>query len=402
MGAFRFEAVDAAGAVERGVLQADSARQCRSALRGRGLVPVSVEEMATSGPLHARTVERPWPAAELAFVTRQLAVLLDAAIPVEQALTTLVDQVERPRTREVLARVRAAVVEGRSLEKALEGFPRVFPEVYRALVAAGEASGELGAVLERLADHLESRQVLRAKVTGALLYPAVLSVTAFAAVVLVMVYVVPQVTRVFEGAHQQLPWITRALIGASDAMRNHGLWLVAAAAGAVVAARRRLRDPEVRRRWDARLLRVPVLGRLLLTADVARFSAALSILAGGGVPMLPALQAARAAVASPTLRDAIEQASRQVQEGAPLSRALAARKRFPPLFLQLVANGEATGRLPALLDRAARQQRLDLDRRVAIAATLLEPGLILVAGVAVLAIVVAIFLPMIEAQSLLR
>ncbi len=402
MGAFRFEAVDAAGSVERGVLQADSARQCRSVLRGRGLVPVAIEEMAASRTTRADAAGRPWPTAELAFVTRQLAVLLDAAIPVEQALGTLLDQVERPRTREVLAQVRAAVMEGRSLEKALEAFPRVFPEVYRALVAAGEASGELGAVLERLADHLESRQALRAKVVGALLYPAVLSVVAFAAVCLVMIYVVPQVTRVFEGARQQLPWITRALIGASEALRTHGIWLPAAAAGAVVAARRHLARPEARRRWDERLLRVPGLGRLLLTADVARFSAALSILVGGGVPMLPALHAARAAVASPTLRDAIDQAARQVQEGAPLSRALSARKRFPPLFLQLVANGEATGRLPDLLDRAARQQRLDLDRRVAIAATLLEPGLILVAGVAVLAIVVAIFLPMIEAQSLLR
>lgn len=402
MGAFRFEAVDAAGGVERGVLQADSARQCRSRIRARGLVPVAVEAVTVTDAGRPDAGTRPWPAGELAFVTRQLAVLLDAAVPVEQALTTLFEQAQRPHTRDVIAQVRAAVLEGHSLEKALETFPRIFPEVYRALVAAGEASGDLGAVLDRLADHLETRQALRAKVTGALLYPAVLGVVALAAVVLVLVHVVPQVTGVFEGARQPLPWITRALIGTSDVLRSHGGWLLVTVAGVVIAGRRQLTRAAVQHRWDRHLQRVPGLGRLLLTADLARFSAALSILVGGGVPMLPALHAARAAVTSPSLRDAIDRVARQVREGMPLSRALAAQKRFPPMLLQLAAHGEATGRLPALLDRAARQQRLDLDRRMALAVTLLEPGLILTAGVAVLAIVVAIFLPLVEAQSLLR
>lgn len=402
MGAFRFEAVDPRGGTERGVLQADSVKLARGLLRARGLAPVVVEEMAEGRADGSRRPARALPPAEIALLTRQLAVLLEAAVPVEQALSALLEQLDHAKTREVVAQVRAAVLEGRSLEKALEPFPKSFPDVYRALVAAGEESGELGPVLDRLADHLEMRQALRAKLLGAFLYPAVLSVVAVSAIVLVMVYVVPQVTRVFEGAHQQLPWITRLLIGASEFLRDHGPTLIALGASGVWLARRRLADPDTRRRWDERLLRAPLFGRLLVTADIARFSAALSILAGGGVPMLRSLRAARAAVASPTLGAAIEKATRQVQEGASLSRALAAQKCFPPLFLQLVASGEATGRLPALLDRAARQQRLELDRRVGILATLLEPALILAMGVAILCIVVAIFLPMIEANSLIR
>lgn len=403
---FRYEAVTNAGRTREGLLHADGPRHARQQLRAQGLTPIRLTELPAPQAA-ARDPGAPLPGdrisgAELARVTRQLAALLCAAIPAEQALATLLEHLERPRTRDIIAQVRAAVLEGQSLHGAMARFPRTFPEVYRALVAAGEESGELGPVLERLAGHLESRQALRGKLVAAFLYPAVLAAVAVIAIILIMVFVVPQMTRVFENAHQDLPLVTRVLVAASEGLRRHGVAITGTAAAIAWMVGFAGRRPEVRRSWDARLLRLPLFGRLVVAAEVARFSSVLAISVGGGVPMLRALDAGASAVGSPTLRRAVEEARRQVQEGMALSRALASQRVFPPLFTQLVASGERTGRLGPMLEHAAAQQRLELEQRTGALASLLEPALILLMGVAVMFIVLAIFLPIIDANSLVR
>ena len=406
MPAYRYEALDAEGKPADGLLEADNARAVRTALRARALVPLAVTPVAAPAAAGAGALaglrRRVFSATALTVWTRQLAGLVGAGLPLERALAALADEADLPRQRELLAHLRAEVNAGSSFARALASAPREFDEVYRAVVAAGEQSGALGAVLERLADDLEARQTLEARLLAAALYPAIVSVIALLIVVFLVTYVVPQVAGVFGGTQRALPVLTQAMLALSDFVRHWGWLLLLALAGGAVALALALRQSALRERFDAGWLRLPLLGRLARGYNAARFAGTLAMLAGAGVPILKALQAAAETLANRALRaDAID-ALAQVREGAPLAAALAAKKRFPALLAMFARLGEQTGTLPQMLQRAATQLSAEVQRRALALATLLEPLLIVAMGLVVMLIVLAVLLPIIEMNTWVR
>src|SRR5436190_9676035 len=398
MPSFRFEAADAAGRIEKGLVEADSAPAARAALRAKGLVPLEVDVTIGS----QRRLRRRFSEAELALVTRQLASLLAAGLPIALALGATIEQAEHHGVRDVFAAVRSDVFAGHRLAEALAQFPREFPDAYRASVAAGEDSGQLAGVMDRLAVYLEERAALRGKVLGAFLYPAVVTLVAFAILIFLMTYVVPQVVEVFAHSRQALPWPTRLLLALSWLVRVGGLWIVLGAIGAFFAARAWLRLPGRRLVLDRWLLRLPFFGRILRGVDTARFASTLAILAGAGVPLLRALEAARATLANSVLAGAVGEIIEAVREGQGLAAALARQKVFPPVLVHLAASGEATGELAPMLERAAANLSREAERRALALSTLLEPLLILAMGAVVLGIVLAVLMPIIEINQLVR
>jgi general secretion pathway protein F len=401
MPSFRFEAADSAGRIEKGLVEADSAPAARAALRARGLVPLGVDALATGGKKSALRRRR-FSEAELALATRQLSSLLAAGLPVAQALGAAIEQAENRAVREVFAAVRSDVFAGHRLAEALAQFPREFPDVYRASVAAGEDSGELAGVMDRLAAYLEERLALRGKVLAAFLYPAVVTGVAFAIVIFLMTYVVPQVVEVFANSRQALPWPTRALLAISWFTRVGGIWLIALLVGAFFAARAWLRLPGRRLVVDRWLLGLPLFGRILRGVDTARFASTLAILTGAGVPLLRALDAARATLANAVLATAVSEVIEAVREGQSLAAALGRSKVFPPVLVHLAASGESTGKLDSMLERAATNLSVEAERRALALSTLLEPLLILAMGAVVLGIVLAVLMPIIEINQLVR
>ena len=401
MPAYTYEALDAAGKSQQGVLEAENAKAARSQLRAQGLVPLSVAALAASVQTAgaSRWARRVFSSTTLAVWTRQLAGLVGAGLPLERALTSLSDEADDPRQRDLVAHLRAEVNAGAPFAQALSTTPREFDDVYRAVVAAGEQSGALGAVLERLADDLEERQALRAKLLGAALYPAIVSLIALVIVIFLVTYVVPQVAGVFVSNQRALPWLTVAMLALSAFVRQWG-WLVALAlaAGGVMLGLA-LRQEAFRQRFDAGLLGVPLIGRVARGYNASRFAGTLAMLANAGVPILKALQAAAETLGNRALRaDALE-ALVQVREGAPLAAALAAKKRFPGLLAMFARLGEQTGQLPQMLDRAAKQLSGEVQRRAISLATLLEPILIVVMGMVVMLIVLAVLLPIIQLNT---
>ena len=408
MAGFEYLALDSKGRTVRGVIDGDAERQIRGVLRERGLTPLSVGaiqeqpgrpgEKTSRGPRFRRGIS----GNDLALLTRQFATLVRAGLTLEECLNALIEQTDKPRTRSILAGVRGRMVEGQSLARSMGSFPNAFPDIYRVMVDAGEQSGRLVEVLERLADYTENRQSLRQSVTLAFIYPVLVTVVAISVVTLLLVYVVPQVTRVFANTGQALPLVTRILIAISDAARASGLiWLVVGAV-AVVALIAALRNPAIRHRWHLTMLRLPIVGRITRGINAARFADTLGILTASGIPLLPALQSAVPVVNNLPMRGAVEEALRQVREGGSLSRALAKTKLFPPLVVHLIASGEASGRLDAMLTRAAEAQARELQNWVRALTSLLEPVLILVMGAIVLFIVLAILLPIFEMNQLIK
>ena len=399
MEAFQYSALDAGGRTVSGVLEADSARQARTQLRARGLLPSAV------GRIQTRALQ-PWsrglPAAELSLVTRQLAILLGSGLTLEQSLNALIEEAAGPLTREVLTGVKSEVTAGSSLAGALGAYGQSFPGFYCALVQGGEDSGALPAVLQHLADYLDARQALRQKTSLALLYPVLVMAVAVLIVSGLLIYVVPQVVQVFQQSRQSLPLLTRALIGLSDFLRAVWPFLLAALIAIAASANMALRRPAARRRWHALLLRAPWLGLLVRGANTSRFASTLAILVGGGVPLLAALESAARVMTNRVMAEAVERAIERVREGASLARALGETRAFPPLLVHLVASGEMSGKLEQMLDRAAQLETQALERRLAVFLTLLEPVMILLMGGVVLMIVLAILLPIIEINQLVR
>jgi general secretion pathway protein F len=412
--AFRYAAADSAGKELSGLIEADSARLARQLLRGRGLVPLTVEPVAGEGQRAGLQLSlgRRLSQTELAVLTRQLASLLGAQLPVADALTVMVEQSEKQQIRELMAAIRTDVLGGSSLSNALARHPRQFPDIYRALIAAGEESGKLGAVLGSLADYVEERAKLQQKITLAFVYPVIVTVVALAVVIGLLTYVVPQVVQVFANTKQALPWLTRALIALSDFVRAYGWIVLVLAVVAFFLVRRLLRVEAIRLRWHKRLLQTPVVGVLSRSLNTARFASTLAILAGGGVPMLRALQAAGETVNNLAMRTRVLEATQRVREGFSLARALRAStnednqpgraRLFPPVLIHLIASGEATGTLPEMLGRAADIHAREAERRAMFFTSLLEPILILAMGVVVMLIVLAVLLPIIEINQLAR
>jgi general secretion pathway protein F len=404
MPAFKFEALRSNGKPITGLLEADNARAARAQLRSRELVPLQVTQVAAQAAAGSLrwAARRVFGTTALTVWTRQLAGLVGSGLPLERALTALADESEDPRQRELVAHLKSEVNAGAPFAQALASAPREFDDVYRAVVAAGEQSGALGAVLERLADDLEERQALKAKLIGATLYPAIVSVIAIVIVTFLVTYVVPQVAQVFTSSKRALPLLTVVMLAISGFVRQWGwLLLIALAAGGGALAWA-LRNEAFRERFDAAWLRLPLFGRLARGYNAARFAGTLAMLSGAGVPILKALQAAAETLGNRAMRADALDALVLVREGAPLYSALAQKKRFPGLLAMFARLGEQTGQLPSMLQRAAKQLSAEVQRRALQFATLLEPLLIVGMGLVVMLIVLAVLLPIIQLNQWVR
>ncbi|WP_132133406.1 type II secretion system inner membrane protein GspF [Pseudoduganella sp. UC29_71] len=406
MPAFRYEAVDAGGATRKGVVNADSPRSARSDLRTQGLTPLKVEAISAQVDASGKTKRRGFgerlSTTELALFTRQLASLLEAGLPLEQAFSALLEQAERPYVRDLIASIRSEVIGGAALSEVLSRHPRDFAEIYRALVASGEQIGQLSRVLTRLADYIERRNALVQKVKLAFTYPAIVTVVAFSIVIFLLTYVVPQIVSVFANTKQKLPVLTVIMLAVSDFVRNYGLIVLVLLIGAWVAWRRALQNIALKTRWHTWLLTAPLYGKFERSLNTSRFASTLAITTGSGVPILRALETSRDTLTNVAMQQLVEEASDAVREGVSLARALSAQKHFPPMLIHMIRAGEITGELPAMLNRAASAQEADLERRTLTIAGLLEPALILAMGVVVLLIVLAVLMPIIEINQLVH
>lgn len=400
MPAYKFEALNADGKTTSGLLEADNAKAARSQLRAQSLVPMSVTPVsAAQTGSSASFKRRVFSATGLAVWTRQLAGLVGSGLPLERALTALSDEADAPKERELVAHLRAEVNAGAAFAQALSTAPREFDAVYCGVVAAGEQSGALGRVLERLADDLEEQQALRSKLIAASLYPAIVSLIAVLIVVFLVTYVVPQVASVFASSKRALPTLTVAMLSISAFLRSYGWLVLLALVGAGGALSFMLRNESFRERFDAAWLQLPLVGRLARGYNAARFAGTLAMLAGAGVPILKSVQAAAETLSNRAMRADAMEALVQVREGAPLASALAGKKRFPGLLAMFARLGEQTGKLPAMLERAAKQLSGEVQRRAMHLATILEPLLIVTMGVIVMLIVLAVLLPIIQMNT---
>ncbi len=404
MAAYEYTALDVAGRERRGILDGDSARQVRQLLRDQSLLPVTVTEVSDAAPTQAFSISfgNRIRVADIALLTRQLSTLVRSGIPVEEALLAVSQQSEKPRVRSVVAGVRARVMEGRTLAEGLGAFPTVFPEIYRATVSAGEQSGHLDTELERIADYAENRQILQQKIRNAMIYPVLLTIICLGIVGLLLGYVVPEVVRVFEAGERELPILTRMLISASDFLRAWWWLMLVVIGGAVWGFRHWLRDPAARYRYDAFKLRLPLIGRVTRGNNAARFARTFSILTSSTVPVLEALKIAADVVTNAPMRRAVQDAAVRVREGAPIARSIGASKLFPPMLVHLVASGETSGELEAMLERAADNQERELDGVVNTAVGVLGPLMILLMGGFVFVIVIALLLPIFQLNQLVR
>lgn len=401
MAAFEYRALDAGGRSRKGVLAGDSPRQIRAWLRGQGLFPLDVQQVAEHSEVGvSERFRQSVSAADLALMTRQLATMVRAGMPLEQALRALGDQTSRRKLQSTITGVRAYISEGLSLGEALAKFPGTFPEMYRAMVEAGEASGRLDEILDRLADYTEEQQYLRQKLGVALVYPVLLTIVAVLIVIALLTYVVPEVIKVFEQTGQQLPLLTRGLIASSDFVRSNGLYLLAGIVGLVILSVYMLRRPAVRYQRDLLLLRLPFIGSLSRIINTARLARVLAILTGSGVPLLEALHIGAQVITNMPIREAVLGAAVTVREGGRLHDTLKQTGYFPPLLVHMLAAGEESGELESMLERAAIHHERELGTMVAAATALIEPLLILLMGGIVLVIVLAILLPIFEMNQL--
>jgi general secretion pathway protein F len=376
----------------------------RQLLRERQLLPVEVAEVEARERKARRgfSLFRGISGLDLALLTRQLATLVKAGLPLDEALQAVSEHTEKPRLQSIVLGVRAKVVEGHTLASGLDEFPYAFPPVYRATVMAGEQAGQLDSVLERLADYTESRHGLRQKVVQAMVYPILLTAIATLIITVMLIFVVPKVVGVFETTGQQLPLMTRALIAISEFTQNWWFLMLAGIGGAIFLARRLLKQDHIRRRVHLWMLRAPIFGRVARGLNTARFTRTLSILTASGVPALEALRISATVVANLPMRAAVEEAAVRVREGGAIGRSLSQSKLFPPMSIHLISSGEASGELDEMLERAANHQESEMDSLLATMLSVLEPLLIVIMGLVVLAIVMAILLPIFEINQLIR
>lgn len=405
MPAYSFEALTPQGETRTGVIDADSPRSARSILRTQSLVPlhVNVVGQKNTSPLNRVIWEkRVFSQTDLVVWTRQLASLVGAGLPLERSLTALSEESSSTQQRDLVAGLRAEVNAGSPLAQALAQHPQEFDELYVSVIASGEQSGRIAQVLDQLADDLEAQHQMRNKLTAAMLYPAIVSAVAFLIVMFLLTYVVPQVASVFTSGNRSLPLLTIVMLAISRFVQNtwmYGLLIVIIGAWVLRTA---LQQESFRERFDAAWLQLPILGKLSLGYNAARFASTLALLVGAGVPMLRALQSAAQTLSNRALRADAMLAIDLVREGAPLASALSQNKRLPSLLSMFARLGEQTGRLPEMLRHAANHLSNEVQRRAMQLATWLEPLLIVAMGAVVLLIVLAVMMPIIDLNQMVR
>ena len=403
MAAFEYIALNERGREQKGVLEADSSRHVRQILRDRGLAPLSVEASSEK-----RTSKRSFnwfrpslSVSERALVTRQLATLIAAGLPVEEGLLAVSRQTENTRTQKMLAAVRSQVMEGYSLANSFAGYPNAFPISYRATVAAGESAGHLDLVMERLAEFTESQQVSRAKIQQAAIYPVVLFTLTLAILAGLLGYVVPDIVEVFSDTGQELPFLTTMIIAISNFVVDYGVYVLLLIVLLTVLLRRLLKIPGIRLSWDRRILHLPVIARLSRGINAAQFSSTLSILSSSGVPLVDAMTITGEVLSNAWLKQAVSRASVNVSEGSTLNAALEKSGYFPPMMLHMIASGESSGELDDMLKKVATYMQQDVELLTGILLSLFGPLMLLIVGCTVFIIVMAILLPIINLNQLI-
>ena len=403
MAAFEYQALDVRGKKAKGVLEADNARQARQLLRERKLTPLTVElasqqeKMLASGK---SWFKRKISASELALITRQLATLVAAALPIESALLAVAEQCDKPRLKNMMMSVRSKVVEGYSLAEGLAEFPHVFDHLFRSMVAAGEKSGHLDQVLNRLADYTEQRQHMRNQILMASVYPVVMVVVSLLVIGILLAAVVPKITEQFEHMGQQLPALTRFMISASEVVQQHGILVLIVLMLALVGWRRMLTKPKFKLNYDRRILKVKVIGRIVNSVNTARFARTLSILNASGVPLLEAMRISADVLSNTHMRQSVAEAAARVREGASLRAALEQTKLFPPMMLHMIASGEKSGQLDSMLERAADTLDREFEMTMTVSLEIFKPLVVIILAVIVCLIVMAILLPILELNNM--
>lgn len=405
MAAFAYQAMDKGGKNKSGVLEGDNARQIRQQLREKGLIPMQVDQVAekerksqTSFKLFKNTIS----AADLSLLTRQLSTLVEASLPIEEALLAVAEQCEKPRQKNMMMAVRSKVVEGHTLADAMAEFPHVFDDLFRAMVAAGEKSGHLDTVLNRLADYTEKRQQTKSQITQAMVYPSIMMFFAFAIVILLLTVVVPKIVGQFQNMGQELPTITQIMINISDFLRTYGLAVAVVVMTITVIINSLLQKPVMKKRYHKFILGLPLIGNLSKGLNTARFARTLSILTSSAVPLLESMRIASEVLENLHIRDAINNAAGFVKEGSSLRASLEQTKIFPPMMMHMIASGERSGELQQMLGRAADNQDRQFESLVGVSLKIFEPILIVTMASVVLFIVLAILQPILALNSMVN
>ena len=403
---YRFEALTYAGKSERGSVEAESTRVVRQTLMAKQLVPVTIELETEWGqkPFWNKwfSQNKPLSRADLAVITKQVAILVRSGVQIDEALSVLAEETSQAHVKTVLQAVVSELRAGLPLSRAIAGQPQSFDPLYQGVVGAAEQSGKMGQVLTQLAEFLEKRQALKQKAMGALAYPIMLTGVAFMIVLFLMTYVVPQIARVFQSSKQALPFSTRFILALSDFMVNWGWLLLALIVAGFFYGRRALAKEDIRLKFDRILLNLPLLGPLLLGFETARFANTMAMLVSANVPILTALHSARSTLSNSVLRVAIDSTEIRLREGATLARALGSQGVFSPILIHLIRSGEASGKLGEMLKYGAENAELESEQKTKIFTSLLEPLLILVMGLMVLGIVMAVMQPILEMNSGVR
>lgn len=404
MEAFEYSSLDPQGKSRKGVIQADNEKQARQLLRAQQLIPVHIEKvLTTSKGQQASAVQRlRLKSNELPLLIRQLATLVKAGLPIDDALKTLIEQSDHRNAEKILSTLHAKIMEGQSLATAMRLFPKAFDELITTSIEAGEQSGHLEQILAQLADYLETRDQMGKQSLMALIYPIILILTSVAVVTGMMVYIVPKVTEVFANSQVSLPPMTQTLIAISDFLANYGLWFLAFLALAGMGFWSLLQKPEFRIKWHGSLLKWPGLGPLIRTSQAAKFTRTLGILSKSAVPIVPALSLSSQVVSNARFKQACEETAAAVREGAGLAKAMANAKAFPPLTVKLVNAGEQSGNLSNMLERAAEVQEKNVENKLSTLIGAIQPMAILLVGMVVLFIVLAMLLPIFQLNSVLK
>ena len=406
MPAYSYKAITQAGKNKSGVLEADNPRQVRQQLRDMALIPVDVDEVSEKKRSAGKSGSSQWfkpriSAADLALLTRQLATLVESALPIEEALLAVAEQSEKPRQKNMMMAIRSKVVEGYTLADALSEFPSIFDNLFRAMVAAGEKSGHLDTVLNRLADYTEQRNLVKNQITQAMIYPIIMLVVALGIVSLLLTYVVPKIIGQFDNMGQELPGVTQFLISLSDAVRNYGIFFVLALVIAYFAYRQLMQTKAFMMNSHRVRLNLPVFGRVIKSINTSRFASTLSILTASAVPVLEGMRIAGNVLENTYIKQLIVDAAAKVQGGSSLRAALEATKVFPPMMIHMIASGEKSGELQDMLARAAKNQEREFEMQVNIALAIMGPVLILAMAGIVFFIVIAILLPIISLNNMI-